>query len=58
MAIFEGMKAPLPQTKFFPTDNLDERGAISKYQVVKPLYMRESILGSETRLQRGQIGRK
>jgi hypothetical protein len=58
MVIFEGMKAPLPQTEFLPTDNLDERGAISKYQVVKALYMRESILGSETRLQRGQIGRK
>ena len=52
------MEVLLLQTKFFPTNNLDECGAISIYQVVESLNMRESILGPETGLQRSQIGRE
>jgi hypothetical protein len=52
------MKALLLQTEFFPTNNLDECGAISIYQVVESPKIRESILGPETGFQRSQIGRK
>lgn len=51
-------KESLLQTKFFPTDHLDESGAIGIYQVVESLNVGESILRPETRLQCGQIGRK
>jgi hypothetical protein len=52
------MKALLPQTEFFPANNLDERGTIGIHQVVESLNMRESILGPKTGLQRSQVGRK
>ena len=48
----------LLHTEFFPTNNLNDRGAISIHQVVESLNMGESILSPEARLQRSQISRK
>jgi len=59
MDYFEGMvERLLLQTEFFPTNDLNDCGAISIHQVMESLNMRESILRPETGLQRSQIGRK